>query len=192
MTVAVASPGAALRAGRVAAVITIAGLAGVWAVPRLSDLAALPGRLDRGLASAARYNAGLAEVARLEATTAETLGGLDSIAGSLRRLHTLVTELDPELAAVVAALQDGVAAGLRPTVAETARVAASLDRLEAELRPLSPSFRRSVAALSEARGAVDEILVATKTTAGQVARARASLQTTARNVAGPAPTSATR
>jgi hypothetical protein len=192
MSVAVVSPPVGVRGAAVSATVVLTVLAGVWALPRASDLAALPGRLDGGLAAAARYNAGLEEVARLEATTTETLGGLDRIAGSLRRVHTLVAGLDPELAAVVARLEDGVATGLRPTVAETARVAASLDRLEAELRPLAPAFRRSAAALAEARVAVDAIVVATKETASQVGRVRVSLETTARNVAGPEYTSARR
>jgi hypothetical protein len=192
MSVAVVSPPGGARGAAISATVVLTVLAGVWALPRAFDLAALPGRLDRGLAAAARYNAGLEEVARIEATTTETLGGLDRIAGSLRRVHTLVAGLDPALAAVVARLEDGVAAGLRPTVAETARVAASLDRLEAELRSLPPAFRRSVAALAEARGAVDEIVAATKETASQVGRVRVSLDATARNVAGPEHTSARR
>jgi len=192
MSVALVSPPVGVRGAAVSATVVLTVLAGAWALPRVSDLAALPRRLDGGLAAAARYNAGLKEVARLEAKTTETLGGLDRIAGSLRRVHTLVAGLDPELAAVVARLEDGVATGLRPTVAETARIAASLDRLEGELRRLPPAFRGSASALAEARVAVDAIVAATKETASQVGRVRVSLETTARNVVGPEYTSARR
>lgn len=168
----------------VAALLLVA--VGAYALPRLGALAAVPARLDIGLAAASRYNPGLDRVAQLEESTAASLGGLETISASLGRLRTSVVGLSPVMAAMVAGIEKDLTSTLALTVSETASLQASLRRLEGELGVLAPSFTRSSAAIDEARRVVDTLLAALTSTAAEVRRATVAANGAAANVVGPA------
>lgn len=165
--------------------LVVALVAGVYAVPRLAGLAAVPRRLDTGLAAAGRYNEGLETVVRLEGSTATSLDGLDELQSSLGRLRGLVAGLGPELAAMVPSVGSGLASPLSRTADETAGLQLALERLERALGALEPPFAGSAATLSEARRVTDGLLANLGATATQVHRATVAVGAAAADVAGP-------